>query len=165
MSTSHHRPTTSPATPAKAIKAVKPSLWQRFLLLSARRRRIEEVSGLRQFTLLMSTLLDAGADMVTALDEVAWAMRERRPALSAAAQDISRGVRQGRSVATVMAEQEVFPPMLVAMASVGERSGALSRALAKTAYFYDRELDLLYRRPRHCVHAPDSDSGGRPLHG
>lgn len=44
-------------------------------------------------------------------------------------------------MAEPLAETNVFPPMVVQMIGVGEKTGALDAMLAKIADFYDEEVD------------------------
>jgi type IV pilus assembly protein PilC len=50
-------------------------------------------------------------------------------------------VRQGEALATPLGESDIFPPMVVRMISVGERTGALEVLLEKVADFYDEQVD------------------------
>ena len=49
-------------------------------------------------------------------------------------------MRQGKSIAGPLAEEPVFPPMVVQMIAVGEDAGALETMLTKIADFYDDEV-------------------------
>jgi type IV pilus assembly protein PilC len=50
-------------------------------------------------------------------------------------------IRSGRSLAEPLKETGVFPPMVVQMVGVGEKSGNLPEMLAKIADYYDTEVD------------------------
>ena len=50
-------------------------------------------------------------------------------------------VRNGNMLSEPLATSKVFPPMVVRMIAIGERSGALESLLEKIAEFYDEELD------------------------
>lgn len=54
---------------------------------------------------------------------------------------VQNSVRGGRSIAGPLAEEAVFPSMVVQMISVGEDSGALEAMLNKIADFYDAEVE------------------------
>ncbi|AWB88033.1 type II secretion system F family protein [Mycetocola zhujimingii] len=56
---------------------------------------------------------------------------------------VSDSVRQGKSIAGPMAEEDVFPPMVVQMVAVGEDSGAMQQMLEKIAEFYDQEVQTM----------------------
>lgn len=54
---------------------------------------------------------------------------------------VQDSVRAGRTIAQPLAEEPVFPPMVVQMIAVGEDSGALEQMLGKIADFYDEEVE------------------------
>lgn len=56
---------------------------------------------------------------------------------------VSDSVRQGKSIAAPLAEEAVFPPMVIQMVAVGEDSGALQQMLDKIADFYDQEVKTM----------------------
>ncbi len=56
---------------------------------------------------------------------------------------ISDSVRQGQSIAGPLAQEPVFPPMVVQMMAVGEDSGSLDTMLVKIADFYDTEVEAM----------------------
>lgn len=61
-------------------------------------------------------------------------------------QRIYRGIMEGRSLSELMQEEEVFPPMLVRMIGVGERSGRVDEMLDEYSRFSQRELDNQTKR-------------------
>jgi type IV pilus assembly protein PilC len=56
---------------------------------------------------------------------------------------VQDSVRQGKSIAAPLAEEAVFPPMVIQMVSVGEDSGALQQMLDKIADFYEQEVKTM----------------------
>jgi len=56
---------------------------------------------------------------------------------------IAESVRTGQSIAKPLAEEKVFPPMVVQMMAVGEDSGSLDTMLMKIADFYDDEVEAM----------------------
>ncbi|GGE81872.1 type II secretion system F family protein [Mycetocola zhadangensis] len=56
---------------------------------------------------------------------------------------VADSVRQGKSIAAPLADESVFPPMVVQMVAVGEDSGALQQMLDKIADFYDQEVKTM----------------------
>lgn len=56
---------------------------------------------------------------------------------------VQDSVRQGKSIAGPLADESVFPPMVVQMVAVGEDSGALQQMLDKIADFYDQEVKTM----------------------
>jgi len=60
-----------------------------------------------------------------------------------ASKNVADSVRQGKSIAGPLAEETVFPPMVVQMIAVGEDSGSLEIMLTKIAEFYDTEVEAM----------------------
>ena len=58
-----------------------------------------------------------------------------------ATREIRSKVNQGISLTSGMQATNLFPNMVVQMASIGEESGALDDMLNKTAEFYEDEVD------------------------
>lgn len=92
-----------------------------------------------RFTRNLANMLGAGVPLMTALLVVGetsgnWVIEQ-------ASKNIADSVRQGRSVAGPLAEQGVFPPMVVQMVAVGEDSGSMETMLRKVADFYDTEVE------------------------
>jgi type IV pilus assembly protein PilC len=50
-------------------------------------------------------------------------------------------VRQGDSLAAPLSREAVFPPMVVRMIGIGERSGSLDALLEKISEFYDQQVE------------------------
>jgi len=53
---------------------------------------------------------------------------------------VQESVRTGKSIAAPLAEEPVFPSMVVQMIAVGEDSGSLQTMLDKVADFYEEEV-------------------------
>lgn len=51
------------------------------------------------------------------------------------------GIRQGKGIASQLAEYPIFPKLMVSMISIGEASGNLEDMLSKTADYYDEETE------------------------
>ena len=61
--------------------------------------------------------------------------------LSQSIEEISKNVREGRSLADAMRETEKFTPLIIQMVSVGESSGTLESMLMRITEYYDIEVD------------------------
>ena len=86
-----------------------------------------------------STLFAAGVPLVETLDSVAGA--SGNIIYEEATQEIRSKVNQGISLTSGMVATDLFPNMMVQMASIGEESGALDDMLNKAAEFYEDEVD------------------------
>ena len=95
--------------------------------------------ALSRFSRTFSTMLKSGVPMLGSLDIVA--STAGNGVVEEAIMASREAVRQGESLATPLGESPVFPPMVVRMISVGERTGALESLLEKVADFYDEQVD------------------------
>ncbi|MBN2308081.1 MAG: type II secretion system F family protein [Candidatus Hydrogenedentes bacterium] len=86
---------------------------------------------------LLGTLTHGGISIVDALDIVEPAIANQ--AVAATLHSIAGRVRTGESLAALMGENEVFPPLSVQMVAVGEETGLLDQMLLRVADAYDRE--------------------------
>lgn len=86
-----------------------------------------------------ATLFAAGVPLVEVLDSVAGA--SGNIIYEEATNEIRSKVNQGISLTSGMQAAQIFPNMVVQMASIGEESGALDDMLNKVAEFYEDEVD------------------------
>ena len=57
------------------------------------------------------------------------------------AQKVAESVRLGGSMSAPLAEEKMFPAMVVQMIAVGEESGSVDAMLSRVADFYDDEIE------------------------
>ncbi|EGV36794.1 PilG protein [Neisseria weaveri ATCC 51223] len=86
-----------------------------------------------------ATLFAAGVPLVEALDSIAGAAGNAL--YEEATHDIRSKVTQGLSLTSSMQSTDLFPNMVLQMASIGEESGSLDDMLNKAAEFYEDEVD------------------------
>jgi general secretion pathway protein F len=91
-----------------------------------------------RFARTLATLLASGVQVLTALDAVKLVITNRR--LADAIQESRDSIREGSGIGNTLARSQLFPPMLVEMIRVGERSGELEPMLEKAALAYEREV-------------------------
>jgi type II secretory pathway component PulF len=53
----------------------------------------------------------------------------------------SNGVKEGQGLAVPLKKSVIFPPVVVQMISIGEKSGSLDTMMANIAEYYDEEID------------------------
>jgi type IV pilus assembly protein PilC len=87
----------------------------------------------------LSTMFAAGVPLVEALDSVGGASGNIVYLL--ATKKIQSEVSTGTSLTAAMANANVFPNMVIQMASIGEESGSLDSMLGKSADIFEREVD------------------------
>ncbi len=96
-------------------------------------------AALSRFASTLASLLAAGVPAMESLDIVAQA--SGNALIAKATGDIKTAVREGRSFADPMRENDVFTPLVVQMVEVGEQTGALDDMLVKVSDFYSGEVD------------------------
>jgi len=95
--------------------------------------------ALARFSRTLSTLLDGGIPLLPSLDIVKNVVSNT--VLRNAIEDGRNSIREGQSVAEPLRKSGVFPPLLVHMIAVGEKSGELESMLARAADAYDNEVE------------------------
>ncbi|RRS04360.1 type II secretion system F family protein [Aquabacterium soli] len=98
-------------------------------------------SAVARWTRTLSTMFAAGVPLVEALDSVGGAAGNA--VFAEATEKIQKDVSTGTSLTTSMQSTNIFPIMVLQMASIGEESGALDAMLAKAADIYEGEVDEL----------------------
>jgi general secretion pathway protein F len=95
--------------------------------------------ALARFARTLSTLLLGGIPLLQALDIVKHVVSNM--VLSNAIEDGRNSIREGHSVADPLKKSGLFPPLLVHMIAVGEKSGELEQMLSRAADAYDGEVE------------------------
>lgn len=95
--------------------------------------------ALARFARTLSTLLLGGIPLLQSLDIVKHVVSNL--VLSNAIEDGRNSIREGQSVADPLKKSGLFPPLLVHMIAVGEKSGELEQMLARAADAYDTEVE------------------------
>jgi len=96
-------------------------------------------SAVARWTRTLSTMFAAGVPLVEALDSVGGA--SGNAVFAEATEQIQRDVSTGAALTTSMQSANIFPTMVLQMASIGEESGSLDHMLGKAAEFYEDEVD------------------------
>lgn len=94
--------------------------------------------ALSRFSRTFATLIRSGVPIMGTLDIVADTAGNR--VVSNAVRLSRESVKNGNMLSEPLAEAPVFPPMVVRMIAIGERSGALEQLLEKIAEFYDSQV-------------------------
>lgn len=92
-----------------------------------------------KFCRTFTTLVSSGVPILTALDIVGSTSGNK--VMEEAVLSAKKYVQEGESISDPLGRSNVFPPMVIRMISVGERTGKLQEMLAKIAYFYESEVD------------------------
>jgi type IV pilus assembly protein PilC len=92
-----------------------------------------------RFSRTLSTLISSGVSILDALDITARTSGNR--VIHDAIKKSILSIAEGETITQPLKESKVFPPMVVQMISVGEKTGGLDEMLSKIADFYDEEVD------------------------
>jgi type IV pilus assembly protein PilC len=100
---------------------------------------LERKSAISRFSQTLSTLLTSGVTILDALSITAKTAGNRvlEKGLLRTVERISGGM----TIAEPLKETGVFPPMVIQMIAVGEKTGDLSGMLSKVSEFYTEEVD------------------------
>lgn len=93
-----------------------------------------------RFARTLGTMLESGLTITRALDVVTTVLQNTY--VEKAMEDVKAGVRRGKDLAVPMKQTGVFPPMLLYMVELGQRSGELETMLLKTADTYDDDVTV-----------------------
>ncbi|MCL2689248.1 MAG: type II secretion system F family protein [Chitinispirillia bacterium] len=100
---------------------------------------LERKSAVSRFSQTLSTLLSSGVTIIDAL-----AITARTAGNKIVENGIMRTVEKisgGTSIAEPLKDTKVFPPMVIHMIAVGEKTGDLSGMLKKVSIFYEEEVN------------------------
>jgi type IV pilus assembly protein PilC len=97
------------------------------------------LSVMARFARTLSTTFAAGVPLIEALTSVAGAAGNRiyADAILKVREDVSTGIQLNTALKT----RNIFPTLLIQMASIGEESGALDAMLDKVAVYYEDAVD------------------------
>ena len=92
-----------------------------------------------RFSRAFSILLSSGMDMATALDTISIILGNGyvEEKFNEAAQDVRHGV----ALASAFGKQNIFPPMLIQMLAVGEKTASLEETLTRSCGFFDEQVE------------------------
>ncbi len=100
---------------------------------------LEQKSCISRFTRTLGTLLNSGVSIIDALQVTAKTAGNR--VLELGIYKTLESISGGQTIADPLRATGVFPPMVIQMIAVGERTGGLSDMLVKISDFYDDEVD------------------------
>jgi type IV pilus assembly protein PilC len=113
--------------------------WDGLMLKVPKLGDLQIKSTTASFARTLGTLLNAGVSIMDSLKVVASTVSNK--VVEKSIHKISIGIAGGKSIAEPMADVGIFPPMVIQMTGVGEKTGNLGGMLLKLADFYDEEVD------------------------
>ena len=96
-------------------------------------------TAVARFSRTLGTLIQSGVNIIDALQVTA--KTAGNDVIARAIKNAIIAISQGETIAKPLEESRVFPPMVVQMINVGEKTGNLDTMLAKIADFYEEEVD------------------------
>jgi len=101
--------------------------------------RLAQKLAVARFARTLATLLASGVALLPALDIVKNIVNN--VVLARAIEEARDAIREGQSIAPPLRASGLFPPLVLHMVAVGERSGELETMLARAADAYDSEVE------------------------
>ncbi len=98
------------------------------------------LSTLDETTRTLSLMISSGASIIESLQITANVANNYwyKSSILAATNLVEKGL----SLSDALANQKIFPPMVVQMTKVGESTGAMDQSLAKISEYFERDLDI-----------------------
>jgi len=100
---------------------------------------LQRKSAVARFCRTLGTLLSSGVPILDALTVTA--KTSGNVVLEAGIYRTVEAISGGQSIAEPLKATGVFPPMVIQMIAVGERTGGLSDMLIRVSDFYDTEVE------------------------
>ncbi|MGH7899642.1 MAG: type II secretion system inner membrane protein GspF [Candidatus Binatia bacterium] len=113
--------------------------YDRWVLRSPVFGKLLQKIAVARFSRTLSTLLKSGIGLLPSLDIVKNIVDNR--VLYEATEAARDAIREGQSIAPPLKKSGIFPPLMIHMIAVGEKSGQLEEMLFKTAETYEGEVD------------------------
>ena len=93
-----------------------------------------------RFARTLGTLLSSGVSLLTSLDIVKNVVANTR--IQHAIEVAAEAIRQGEDIAAPLKRSGEFPPMVIHMIAIGEKSGQLEGMLNRVAVAYEQRVDV-----------------------
>lgn len=97
-------------------------------------------ASVTRFCRTLGTLLDNGVPIITAMDIVEEIIDN--VILADSVKNATKIVREGGTLASAFEKDRFFPPMIIKMIQVGEKTGTLGKMLVKASEFYETEVEM-----------------------
>ena len=93
-----------------------------------------------RFARILGTMLQSGLTMMRSLNVVSTVVQNTY--IEEILEDVKASVRRGQGLAAPLRESGIFPPLLIHMTELGQRSGELENMLVKVADTYDEDVQI-----------------------
>ena len=101
--------------------------------------KVNRLVAVSRFCRTLSTLLDSGVPILTAVSIVQTVVEN--DVLADAIGNAGKNIREGQSIAGPLKESGQFPPMVIHMIAIGEKTGELEPMLSKVSDAYDQQVE------------------------
>ncbi len=118
----------------RAAQRIRDTLWLKLPVFGPLFQKV----AISRFARTFGTLLSSGVPLLGALEIVA--TTAGNVVIEETLLETRETVRKGESLTSHLTTSWVFPPMVVKMIGIGEKSGALEQLLGKIADFYDEQV-------------------------
>jgi general secretion pathway protein F len=95
--------------------------------------------GVARFARTLATMLSAGVPVLSAMEITKRVLNNT--VLEKVVEQARDAIREGESIAATLKKSAQFPPLMVHMVAVGERSGQLEAMLENVATAYERDVE------------------------
>lgn len=92
-----------------------------------------------RFARAFGLLLSSGMDLNAAMDAVEVIMGNRY--MKQQFHEAAENVRQGMSLTAAFEAYDLFPPMMIQMVTIGERTGTMDEVLMRSCAFFDNQVE------------------------
>lgn len=113
--------------------------WHRWKLTMPIFGKVNRLVAVSRFCRTLSTLLDSGVPILTAVGIVKNVVEN--DILAEAIENAGRNIREGQSIAGPLKESGEFPPLVTHMIAIGEKTGELEPMLGKVSDSYDQQVE------------------------
>ncbi|MES2769751.1 MAG: type II secretion system inner membrane protein GspF [Bdellovibrionota bacterium] len=120
------------ATPAGSDK------WDEIVLQMPVVGKMARLIAVSRFTRTLSTLLAGGVPMLQSMDIVRHVVNNA--VLAKAVDQARENISEGESIAGPLKKSEEFPPLVITMISIGEKTGDLENMLTQVSDAYDFQV-------------------------
>ena len=93
-----------------------------------------------RFTRTLGTMLQSGLTMMVGLDVVRSVVQN--VVVEESIDDVKAAIRRGKDLAQPLGESGIFPPLMVQMTELGQRSGEIEDMLIRVADTYEEDVEL-----------------------
>jgi general secretion pathway protein F len=112
--------------------------WDRRILGVPFVGKLQMMIAVARFSRTLATLLSSGVSLLTALDIARNVLGNTE--LMRVIEDARTSIREGESIAAPLKRSGRFPPIMIHMIAIGERSGELEAMLHHVASAYDNQV-------------------------